>query len=235
MRAHSTGHTSDQRTVGQHHPARVDAEMPWEVDHLLCQFQGQRRNGRAILGEPFERPTTFFAFFSTAFTTSTASTASTAGAPSIDPLGEGVGVSGRDTDGLRHLPQRRARPVGDHVGHLGGALASVLVVDVLDHLLASLVLDVEVDVGRAVAFQRQETFEEQPELDRVGLGDTERVTHRAVRGAAPPLAVDVVHATELDDVDQHQEVAGEVELVDHVELVGDLAPSPARDANGSDG
>ena len=83
-------------------------------------------------------------------------------------------------------------------------------------------LDVEVDVGRAVALEREEPLEQQAERDGVGLGDAERVTHRAVRRASPPLAVDVVDAAELDDVDEHEEVAGEAELLDHVELVRDL-------------
>ena len=84
-------------------------------------------------------------------------------------------------------------------------------------------LDVEIDVGRSVALQREEPLEEQSELHRVGLGDPERETHRAVGRAAPPLAVDVVVATEAHDLDEHEEVAGEIELLDHVELVGDLA------------
>ena len=40
----------------------------------------------------------------------------------------------------------RARPVGDDVGDLGGVVASVAGVDVLDDLLAAAGLDVEVDV-----------------------------------------------------------------------------------------
>ena len=83
-------------------------------------------------------------------------------------------------------------------------------------------LDVEVDVGRAVALGGEEALEEQVESDRVGLGDTERVANRAVRRAPPPLAVDVVGAAELHDVVQQQEVAGEAELLDHAELVVDL-------------
>ena len=144
-------------------------------------------------------------------------------APAVDPLRQRVGLTIREADGLRHLPHRRARPVGDHVRHLRGTLAPVLRVDVLDHLLAPLVLDVEVDVGRAVALEREEPLEQETERDRVGLGDAERVTHRAVRRAPPTLAVDVVHAAELDDLYEYEEVAGETELLDHVELVGDLA------------
>ena len=107
-----------------------------------------------------------------------------AGGPAVDPLAERVGLAGRDSRGLRHLAQRRAGPVRDHVGDLRGAVASVALVHVLDHLLAALVLDVEIDVGRAVTLGRQEPLEQQTEIDRVGLGDTERVTHRAV-GRAP--------------------------------------------------
>ena len=155
--------------------------------------------------------------------------------PTVDPLAERVGLTGRDARGLRHLAQRGTRPVRDHVRHLRGAVASVAFVDVLDHLFAPLVLDVEVDVGRSVALGRQEPFEQQPERDRVGLGDTERVTDRAVRRAPPPLAVDVGAAAELDDVVQQQEVAGEAELLDHAQLVRRSVASPARVADGSPG
>ena len=61
-----------------------------------------------------------------------------------------------------------------------------------------------------------------PRSTGVGLGDTERVTHRAVGRAPPALAVDVALAAELDDVVQQQEVAGEAELLDNGELVLDL-------------
>ena len=196
----------DERAVGHHHPARVDAEVAREVEHLLGEVERELRDRRAPSSSAGSR-----------------TTRGAAATPPVDPLGERVGVTRREAHGLRHLPQRRARPVGDHVGDLRGALAAVLVVDVLDHLLTPLVLDVEVDVGGAVALEREEALEQQAERDRVGLGDAERVTDRAVRRAPPALAVDVVDAAELDDVDQHEEVAGEVELLDHVELVRDLA------------
>jgi hypothetical protein len=85
------------------------------------------------------------------------------------------------------------------------------------------VLDVEVDVGGTVALGREEPLEQQAERDSVGLGDAERVADRAVGRAPPTLAVDVVAMAEVDDVDEQEEVAGEAELLDHVELVRDLA------------
>ena len=83
-------------------------------------------------------------------------------------------------------------------------------------------LDVEVDVGRAVPLGGEEPLEEQIERDGIGLGDPERVANRAVRRAPPALAVDVVDPAELDDVVEQEEVAGEAELLDHPELVVDL-------------
>ena len=243
MRAHSIGQNSTQRTVGHHHAAGVDAEVAREVDHRARELERERRDrGRrgcvgvgtverhtvagAVALRSFEPPLVARRDLrggpSSSLSVELAERFG-AGRPTVDPLAERVGLPGRDARGLRHLPQRRARPVRDHVGDLRGAVASVAFVDVLDHLFAPLVLDVEVDVGRTVAFGRQEPFEQQPERDRVGLGDAERVTDRAVRRAPPPLAVDVGAAAELDDVVQQQEVAGEAELLDDAELVLDLA------------
>ena len=125
---------------------------------------------------------------------------------------------------LGHVPHRRAAPVGDHVGHLGGAVPAVAPVHVLDHLLAPVALDVDVDVGRAVSLGRQEPLEQQPQRDGVHIGDAQHVADRRVGGRPPALAVDVAAAAERCDVPHHQEVARKPELLDHVQLVADLAP-----------
>ena len=65
---------------------------------------------------------------------------------------------------LAHVANRGARPVADEVGHHGGVAAAVLEVDVLDHLFAPLVLDVEVDVGRLGPLTGEEPLEEQSQL-----------------------------------------------------------------------
>jgi hypothetical protein len=86
------------------------------------------------------------------------------------------------------------------------AVAAVLAVDVLDDLLAALVLEVDVDVGRLVALGADETLEQQLVACRVDLGDAERVADRRVGGAAAPLAQDALRTRPLHEVGDGQEV-----------------------------
>ena len=58
--------------------------------------------------------------------------------------------------------------------------------------------------------------------DGVDGGDAERVADGGVGRRAAPLAQDVVVAAELDQVVDDEEVAGEVQRLDHLELVIDL-------------
>ena len=69
-----------------------------------------------------------------------------------------------------------------------------LPVDVLDHLLAALVLEVDVDVGRLVALDADEAAEEQRRAARVDLGDEEAIADERVGGAAAALAQDLLRA-----------------------------------------
>ncbi len=234
-----------ERAVGHHHAAGVDAEVAGKVDHRARELERERRDrgrarrgigpvergtveGHAVAGAvaqgPFESPFVAGRHLALVLQRFVGELAERLGPgrPPVDPLAERVGLPGCHPRGLRHLPQRGPGTVGDHVRHLRGPVAAVALVDVLDHLLPALVLDVEVDVGRSVALGREEAFEQQAERNRVGLGDPERVTDRAVRRAPPPLAVDVGATAELDDVVQQQEVAGEPELLDDGQLVVDL-------------
>ena len=92
----------------------------------------------------------------------------------------------------------------------------------LDDLLAPAVLDVQVDVRRPVPAVGQEPLEQQVVRDRVDAGDADRVADRRVRRRPAALAQDVVILAELHDLVHDQEVAGEIEPLDHVELPGQL-------------
>ena len=191
----------DHRAVADDHPAGVDAEVPRGVLDLNGQVEHPR--GDAVVG---------------------LASGGRHVAPPVDALGPRVLLAGSVAERLGHVPHRRPRPVRDHVGHLGGVVAAVLVVDVLDDLLPPVALDVDVDVRRAVPLGRQEALEQQPELHRVGGGDAEGVAHRRVGGRSPALAEDVVAPAELDEVPHDEEVAGEAELLDDRQLAVDRLP-----------
>src|SRR5699024_1685519 len=101
-------------------------------------------------------------------------------------------------------------------------------VDVLDDLLAAAGFDVDVDVRRAVPIRGEEPLEQQVRPHRVDVGDAEGVADRRVGGRAPALAEDPLPAAEVDDVVDHEEVAGEPEPGDHPQLVVDLRVGPGR-------
>ena len=112
------------------------------------------------------------------------------------------------------MDHRRAQP---------GAVAAVFFVDVLDHLLAPLVLEIDVDIGRFLALLGNEAFEQQVDLRRVDGGDPEAIAHRAVRRRAAALAQDrrVATARIVDDILDGQEIARDVELADQRQLAFD--------------
>src|ERR671922_1743510 len=128
------------------------------------------------------------------------------------------------TERLSRVADGRSSSVGDDVRDLRCVVASVPFIDVLDGFFAASGFDVDVDVRRSVTRRRKEALEQQAELHRVGVGDAERVADGGVGGRAASLAEDVVAPAELADVPDDQEVAGESELLDDLELLVDLRP-----------
>ena len=110
----------------------------------------------------------------------------------VDLLAPGVLLAGGVAQRLGHVPDRRLGPVADHVGHLGGVAPAVAAVDLLDHLLAAVGVEVDVDVGLLLPGGGQEPLEGQLELDRVHRGDAEHVADHRVGRRAPALAEDAL-------------------------------------------
>jgi hypothetical protein len=81
-------------------------------------------------------------------------------------LGQVVDEDRVEAQGLADVAHGAARAVGDERGGQGRAAARVLIVDVLDDLLAALVLEVHVDVRRLVALAGDKALEEQGDLLR---------------------------------------------------------------------
>ena len=67
-------------------------------------------------------------------------------------------------EGLADFADGGAAAIGDDGGGDAGMVAAVVLVDVLDHLLAPLVLEIDVDVGRLAAIRGDEALEQQVAL-----------------------------------------------------------------------
>ena len=149
-----------------------------------------------------------------------------------DRAGERRGRVLREPHGLAHVPRRAPPPVADDGGGEACAGAAVAAVDVLDHLLAPLVLEVDVDVGGLAPLARDEALEQEVDLRRVDGGDAQAVADGGVGGRAPPLAEDVLLPGEAHDVVHGEEVGRVAELGDEPELVHQRAADLGRDAAG---
>src|SRR5207253_11437204 len=111
-----------------------------------------------------------------------------------------------------------------------GAVAAVFLVDVLDDLLAPLMLEIDIDVGWLVARGADEALEQDVDAGRIDRGDAEAIADDRIGRRAAPLAQDAAAARERDDVVHGQEIAGEIELFDQLELMRDQGADVVGDA-----
>ena len=84
----------------------------------------------------------------------------------------------------------------------------------LDHLLAPLVLEIDIDVGRLAAIRGDEALEQEVAVARVDVGDAQAVTDRRIGRRAAALAEDVLAAGITDDVMHGEKVRRVFELRD---------------------
>ena len=125
-------------------------------------------------------------------------------------LGQGIDPIERQAQRLAHVAHGRARAIGDHFGRHAGPFAAVLVVQVLQHFLAPLVLEVDVDVGGFVPLAAEEPFEQHVQPVGIDGRHAQAITDRRVGRAAAPLA-------------QNASLAGEPHQVVHGEKIGLVA------------
>ena len=153
----------------------------------------------------------------------------------VHHLGEPIDLVLVQRQRLAHLARGAAAAIGDDVGGHRRAEPAVFLVDVLNDLLAPVAArQIEIDVGPLAALLREKPLEQQIHRDRIDRGDAEAVADRAVGGRPAPLHEDVVLAAVVDDVPDDEEVAGEIELLDQIELAGDLRARAVVIRAGSD-
>src|SRR5579883_2052416 len=139
---------------------------------------------------------------------------------------------GREAQHLADLADGAARAVADHHGGEAGALARIGVVDMLDHLLAPLMLEIDIDIGRLVALVADEALEEQIDLGGIDIGDLQAIADHRIGRRAAALAENSLAARECDDVVNGQKIRRIAQLFDEPQLALDLLAYFLRYARG---
>jgi len=98
-------------------------------------------------------------------------------------------------------------------------MAPVFRIDILDRLLASLVLEIDIDIGRLIALRRNKAVKEQRETRRIDGCDAKAITDCRVGRRAAPLAQDAAFIARISDyVRDSQEVGCIGEIGDDLQL-----------------
>ncbi len=106
---------------------------------------------------------------------------------------------------------------GDDLRH---PVVPVLLLHVADHLVAPVLAEVDVEVRHRDALGIEEALEQQPEAQRVEIGDAERPGgHRSRARPAAGADGNAALLCPADELGDDQEVAGEAHLADDLELV----------------
>ena len=124
----------------------------------------------------------------------------------------------RQTHSFADIAHGRTGAIGDHRCGQPGTVAAVARVDILDHLLAPLVLEIDVDVGRLAPRLRNEALEEQIDLGRVHGRDREAIADSGVRRRTAALAENTPRACKGHDVVHGEEIGRVIELGDELQL-----------------
>ena len=151
--------------------------------------------------------------------------------PAPDDAGERRDDIARQPQHLADLADRAARAIADHGGGETGAVAAVFLIDILDDLLAPLVLEIDVDIGRLVARGADEALEQHVDARRIDRGDAEAIADDRIGRRAAPLAQNAAAAREHDDVAHGQEIARVIEPLDQRQLVFDQAADVVGDVD----
>ena len=198
------GHGLVEPILGQHEAADMLREMARELEDLLDEMVEPADLGIVGIEASVDQPLLFVG--------------RGIGAP--HRAREARGDVFRDAQRLADLAHRAARAEVDHRRGDAGTVAAIAFIDVLHHLLAPLVLEIDVDIGRLRAFLGDEAREQQVVLRGIDRGYAEQETDDRIGGRAAALAQDrrQLGAGEADEIVDGEEIVSVVLLADQPEL-----------------
>ena len=109
---------------------------------------------------------------------------------------------------------------------------AVTLIDVLDHLFAPLVLEIDIDVGRLLAFLRDEALEQEIDLRGIDGGDAEHIADGGVGRRAAALAQDLFALGEADDVVDGEEIRRDLSSLDQARALSSASLHLVGNASG---
>ena len=88
-----------------------------------------------------------------------------------------------------------------------GAFFAVFCVDVFNDFITFFVLEIDIDVGRLVALDRNETLEQHVDQIGIHIGDAETVADHRIGSGAAPLTENADLLRETNDIVHGKKVA----------------------------
>lgn len=141
-----------------------------------------------------------------------------------DQLGQAIGFDERQVADAGEVADHHLGAEGAERDDVGDAVGAVLPAHVVDDLIAAAHAEVDVEVGRGDAFGIEEALEEQPEADRVDVGDLQAIGDDGASARAAARADgDVLAPRPIDEVPDDEEVVDETRAGDDAQLVVDAA------------
>ena len=136
-----------------------------------------------------------------------------------DHLRDAVDIGVRDVHGAAYIFDRGFRGHGAEGDDLRHIVAAIFLRDVVDDFAAPVHAEIDVDIGHGNALWIQEALEEQFVLQRVDIGDSERVRNQRSGGRAAARADgNVVLFSVANEIPDDEEISGEFHLLDDREF-----------------
>ena len=138
-------------------------------------------------------------------------------------IGQCRGHIFRQPQRLADVADRAARPVMNDGGNDRRAVTAISPVDILHHLLAPRMFEIDVDVGRLQTLLGNKTLEQKIDLGRIDGSNIEHIAHGRIRRRSPALTEDFLTPRIADDVVHGEKIMRVFELSDQAQfLVQDL-------------
>ena len=129
---------------------------------------------------------------------------------------------------LADIADRAARPVMNDGRDDRGAMPAIAPVDILHHLFAPRMLEIDIDVGRLQPLLGNEAFEQQIDLGRIDGSDAEHVTDGRIRRRSPALTKNFLAARIMNDVMHGEKIMRVFQLVDEIEFLAQSGAQACR-------